>query len=65
MNAPCKDCFDRHQGCHSKCEKYIAFRKERDELNEKIYKQKEKERLLIGYNQELGRRHMPNKRGWR
>jgi hypothetical protein len=39
--APCKDCPDRKVGCHSTCEKYILFRKERDELNEKIYKQKE------------------------
>ena len=33
IKAPCKDCPDRKQGCHSACEKYIAFRKERDELN--------------------------------
>lgn len=41
--APCKDCPDRRVGCHSTCEKYLAFRKERDELNEKTYKQKEVE----------------------
>ena len=28
MIAPCKDCKDRNPGCHSKCEKYIAFDKE-------------------------------------
>lgn len=28
MTAPCKDCKDRTSGCHSKCEKYIAFDKE-------------------------------------
>ena len=28
MTAPCKDCKDRAPGCHSKCEKYIAFDKE-------------------------------------
>ena len=30
---PCKDCTDRHIGCHSKCEKYQAFRKQRDKEN--------------------------------
>lgn len=28
MNAPCKDCKDRAPGCHSRCEKYIAFTEE-------------------------------------
>ena len=32
---PCKDCPDRKIGCHAKCEKYIAFRRERDEYNRK------------------------------
>lgn len=33
MNAPCKDCPCRHVGCHSTCEKYQAFRRERDAVN--------------------------------
>jgi hypothetical protein len=24
---PCKDCPDRHKGCHSKCEKFIEWSK--------------------------------------
>lgn len=35
LDAPCKDCPDRVVGCHGTCEKYIAFRKYRDELNER------------------------------
>ena len=27
MTAPCKDCSDRHTGCHSECEKYKEFDK--------------------------------------
>jgi len=23
--APCKDCPDRHGGCHSECQRYIGF----------------------------------------
>ena len=40
--APCKDYKDRELGCHAKCEEYIAFRKQRDEENEREreYKQK-------------------------
>ena len=30
MNAPCKDRPNRSVGCHSTCEKYKAFREERD-----------------------------------
>lgn len=25
LKGPCKDCQDRHPGCHAQCEKYIAY----------------------------------------
>lgn len=25
---PCKDCAERHAGCHAECEKYAAWKKE-------------------------------------
>ncbi len=34
--APCKDCQERELGCHDRCEKYQAFRVERQEYNLKI-----------------------------
>lgn len=34
MNAPCKDCKDRNPGCHDKCDKYLEYKKSRDELSE-------------------------------
>ena len=34
-NCPCRNCEDRHQGCHAKCERYGAWRKGIDNLNEK------------------------------
>ena len=40
--APCKDCKDRHVGCHSKCEKYLEYKKElqkakhREKIDKKI-----------------------------
>lgn len=30
VEAPCKDCPDRHYLCHSECEKYLTFHKERE-----------------------------------
>lgn len=34
-NSSCMGCTERHEGCHSECEKYKAFRKELDEQNER------------------------------
>ena len=40
--APCKDCKDRHIGCHGKCEKYLEYKKElqkakhREKIDKKI-----------------------------
>lgn len=49
MKGPCfengEDCPRRHVGCHSECEKYLAFRAERDAINAK----KAKERPLRDY----------------
>jgi len=28
LNAPCHNCPDRHEGCHGKCERYLAYRAE-------------------------------------
>lgn len=56
----CKDCAERHEGCHSKCERYKAFRKALDEkkmrermeneakysLIEQAQKRKEKRRRM-------------------
>lgn len=47
MTAPCKDCGDRHQGCHSRCEAYKAYHaenKKRCEDNQRINKLKEYQR---------------------
>lgn len=53
----CKDCPDRYIGCHSMCERYKAFREELDELNEKIYKAKERERDIDRYEREMCERN--------
>lgn len=35
MKVPCYKCEDRYVGCHGECEKYIAFRSERESIYEK------------------------------
>ena len=35
MNAPCKDCPDRHSVCHDSCERYQTFRRELVEISRK------------------------------
>ena len=34
-NAPCKNCQERHLGCHSHCEKYLKEKKLNDERRAK------------------------------
>lgn len=36
--APCKDCADRHVGCHSKCSKYVEWKKEIEAKQHELYK---------------------------
>ena len=45
MQAPCKNCKDRVVGCHSNCEKYIAYVKVRDKIRAKNAEDK----LVTGY----------------
>ena len=66
IKAPCKDCPDRKQGCHSTCEKYIAFRKERDELNVLKFEDAKKHMACYRntYNRRLAKAHEWNKKHW-
>lgn len=32
---PCKGCQEREIGCHGSCEKYLAWKNVRDEINRK------------------------------
>lgn len=41
MKAPCLNCEDRHPCCHSKCEKYLAFKHEHDKLKAKLDNEKD------------------------
>lgn len=41
MRPPCKGCTEREMGCHIVCERYLAFRKEREAAYEKNAQQAE------------------------
>lgn len=32
INAPCKDCPDRHIGCHGECEAYQTYNADRERI---------------------------------
>lgn len=36
LEGSCKNCKDRHIGCHSECEKYAEFKQDIEDLKEKI-----------------------------
>ena len=44
--APCLNCQNIFLGCHDTCEKYLAFRKERDIYNEKMSNERELRRIM-------------------
>ena len=57
----CKGCKDRHLGCHSECEEYLEFDKQRKkELNNKL---KKTETDVWTYPKERDRRRWVNKYG--
>lgn len=34
MTAPCKGCPDRHEACHDHCERYQAYKAERESIRQ-------------------------------
>ena len=35
MTAPCKNCPEREIGCHSMCDRYIRYAKQREKIRQK------------------------------
>lgn len=55
-SAPCKDCERRFLGCHSECQDYIEYSRERNEMLDKKYQEKK----LLNDNEFVRGR----KKGW-
>ena len=39
--APCKDCENRHMGCHSSCQLYFDYKERNDKRREEDYQRRE------------------------
>lgn len=46
--APCKDCEKREPHCHSKCEGYISYKKEREKYLYHMREERLRENLKYG-----------------
>lgn len=60
--APCKDCTDRVQGCHAKCERYGAWKAERAERRALEAEERAKYGLFLAYVSDSARRCRKAKR---
>lgn len=45
----CLGCTDRYVGCHSKCEKYKAYKEEMAKFDETVNKSREKYSNYVSY----------------
>lgn len=57
LKAPCENCPDRHLGCHSECEKYIAYDIVRGIYRDQMLREKER-----NYDFMMTSRHSKTKR---
>ena len=49
---PCKDCTERHAGCHATCEKYAETKKVYLELKDKVNKERYKDSVVNSFEVE-------------
>lgn len=56
LKAPCKDCADRHIGCHGECEKYIKYKQEHAEMQTFIRRLDEERQAVYDYKEAKVRR---------
>lgn len=45
--APCHNCPERHPGCHGKCEKYQAWKAERNKITDVKYRENDEKNALF------------------
>ena len=48
-NNPCRDCEERHEGCHGKCERYLGWRDEVNKKKDHIYRSRKGEVLATSF----------------
>lgn len=52
VSAPCKNCEDRHVGCHSECDRYKKFKEEHESEKAVIREIKDKRNALNDFRSE-------------
>lgn len=55
-DSPCRTCGDKQLGCHGKCERYIDYRKARDEYAALVRKHNVKRDEEVKYWQDFEKR---------
>lgn len=59
---PCKDCSDRHAGCHAECEKYLEARSQNMKVKDRERKIINDQLDYVRYRIESGDRQRRKKR---
>jgi len=62
--SPCKGCEDRHVGCHSECDAYIAFKNIREEEREAVHKKKRVDEYQFVAAQRMKKKKRQKIREW-
>lgn len=60
MDAPCKDCKDRSMTCHSECEKYLLFKRERERNKQEYLKKRQGTDYRSAFTEKVIRKRMRN-----
>lgn len=55
-NLVCRDCADRHIGCHASCEKYIKETEEIKREKNELWKTQDIDRAIVGLEIDRTRR---------
>lgn len=66
VDCPCKDCTDRHAGCHGSCEGYKNFKTEHDAETKRLWEEDNVTRQVYDINRngaEAKQRPEPLKHG--
>lgn len=65
VDFPCKGCTDRHAGCHSECEGYLAAKAENMKYNQQERKSIEEQLDYVRYRIESAQRQRRKSRSGR
>ena len=65
MIAPCMKCTDRHENCHSICDRYKDWTQKLSEWKGKVITARKPNSIMNGYRQDIITRELKHSRGKR